>query len=70
MQDTIDGDGVLNAMFVICEYIGLRADNLKRSCAARQELVIYIGGDMVCNLILGGDKWWSIQEYIFTRFVN
>lgn len=66
----MDGDSVLDAMFVKDDGVGLNADDAKRSYAVRQELVICACGELVCILIVGSNKWRSAKEYILTWSVN
>lgn len=70
MYDAIDGDDIFDVLLINGDSFGLDTDDPKRFFAARQELVICVGGELVCILIFGRDKWRSIKEYLFTQFAN
>lgn len=56
MYKASDEDGVLDAMFVSGDSVGMNANDVKWSEAVKQELVIYADGECVCILIIGCDK--------------
>lgn len=70
MYDVIDGDGILDTIFVNGDGVGLSVDDAKWYWAARQGLAICAGRELVCVLIFAYDKRLSLEENIFTNFVN
>lgn len=68
--NAIDVHDIIDVMFVSGDGVRLNSDNAKRFCAARQELVICADGNLMCMLVFGCDKCWSIKKYIINRFVN
>lgn len=70
VYNVIEGSGVLNALFVNSDGVGRKVDDVKRSCAARKNIVVYTSAELVCIFILGSDRWRSIKDDIFTRFIN
>lgn len=64
------GIGFLNAMLVDCDGMGLNANDAKLFCAAWQEFVVFAGGELVCILIFGWDKWSSKKKNPFLWFAN
>lgn len=62
-------NGIFDAMLVDGDNIGMIAHDANRSSAAQQEFVVCAGGELVCFLSFGCDKWRLIKEDIFNRFV-
>lgn len=66
LDNAIDGDRILKAVFFNSNRVGVKVDDTKRSCAARWKIEVCAGGDLVCVLIVSCDMWWSSKEYIFS----
>lgn len=66
----IDANGIFEAMFIDGDGMGLKADDSKWSNAGRQKFDVCAGGELVCILIFGCKKRWSIKDDKFSRVVH